>query len=217
MSKAKQILSYLWDIPIEKSSSPQNSYLEVVWSQGKKMLNTENANYSFGNGYKVFELAFEKHSDRISQAQNVLVLGFGCGSVLQILRRDYKSNCQITGIEYDAEIIRLFYKHFSTAEDPKLELIQEDALSFVKQCEMHFDLIIIDLFDDLSTSPLVFQTDFTQQLLRIANSGSTLIYNTVKSGKHQSQSSELLIELSGHFKEVSSIEFQGINQIITAF
>ena len=217
MTSLKKICSYLWDIPIEKTSSKQNPYLEVVWSQGKKMLNTKNANYSFGNGYKVFQLAMGKLPERVDKTNKVLVLGFGCGSVLHLLRKVYHSKCEIVGIEYDPEIIRLFNQHFNDEKDQLLTLLQADAFEFIKESTSKFDLIIIDLFDDLSTIPMVFLPEFTKELRRISNKDATLIYNTVKNPQHQTSYSELLIDLSRNFREVSTLEFQGINQIIMAY
>jgi len=86
MSIALKIASYFWDIPVEKTSSEVNDYLEVVWSQGRKVLNTKSANFSFGNGYKVFEKAISTIKEEVERAAHVLVLGFGCGSILDILK-----------------------------------------------------------------------------------------------------------------------------------
>ncbi|MFT7379733.1 MAG: hypothetical protein ACI8ZQ_001486, partial [Bacteroidia bacterium] len=63
-----KIASYVWDIPIAKTSSPQNECLEIVWSMGRKMLNTENANFSFGSGFEVFKLAMSKIPTNITNA-----------------------------------------------------------------------------------------------------------------------------------------------------
>jgi len=217
MSKIKQLCSYLWDIPIEKSSSVQNAYLEVVWSRGRKMLNTKNANYSFGNGYKVFELAFDNLGDRLNHLNKVLVLGFGCGSVLELLTHKYKLDCELVGVEYDAEIIRLFRTHFNEYSTDKLQIVLDDALHYLENSNESYDLIIIDLFDDLRTAPIVFDPHFNEELIKHCKDGSTLIYNTVKNSLDSNQYTELLIQLSRHFKEVSTQEFENINQIITAF
>ena len=76
-----RLLSWFWDIPIEKTSSPQNDYLEVVWTNGRKMLNTKEANFSFGNGYKVFETAMKPIADKIQVSKDILILGLCCNDI----------------------------------------------------------------------------------------------------------------------------------------
>ena len=210
MGRLKQLFSYLWDIPIERSASKENPYLEVVWSNGRKMLNSKNANYSFGNGYKVFEFAF-KHIP--FPQQHVLVLGFGAGSVAHLLDRlAYKSH--LTGVEYDAEIIRLYRDHFAKP-NPPVDLHCMDALDYLLNDTKTYDLIVIDLFNDLDTSPLIYQQDFTAALLKRLSQNGSLIYNTVKAEGHD-PNQDLLLQLSAHFKEVRLHHFQEINRIIIA-
>lgn len=217
MSLLKKIASYIWDIPIEKSSSPQNKYLEVVWSMGRKMLNTKNANYSFGNGYKVFEYAFAKLKQKPKEGTNILVLGFGVGSVEHILRKQYKINKpRIAGVEYDAEIIRLYHKHFQSVASDNLELNLGDAKEYIRSNNQLYDLIIIDLFDDLETIGLVFEKEFNSDILNASSENASIIYNTVKNPKQQLARTELCLQLSNRFRDVQVHEFQDINQIIIA-
>jgi spermidine synthase len=108
-----QLCSYFWDIPILKTSSPQNDYLELVWSNGKKTLNTEDANFSFGNASKVIARALSPYTHKIQEAQRILILGFGCGSVVELLDQKYNYKNSLVGIEYDATIIELYKDHFA--------------------------------------------------------------------------------------------------------
>ncbi len=212
MSKFKKYLSYFWDIPIERSSSKQNELLEVVWSMGRKVLNSRNANYSFGNGYKVFEYAFSKLG--LSEVKSVLVLGFGAGSVEHLINKVYNLDPQITGIEYDAEIIRLYRDHFSMGA--KNEVLHCDALQFLEQNTNVYDLIIVDLFDDLKTVPIIYNDRFTEVILQSVSERGLLIYNTVESEEDKSLRFDLLSALSKRFRSVEVLEFQDINRIIIA-
>ena len=214
MSRIKQYLSYIWDIPIERSSSAQNEILEVSWSMGRKVLNSKNANYSFGSGYRVFEHAFKLLDLRHRAIDKVLVLGFGAGSVEYLLRKDYAFKGEIVGVEYDQEIIRLYNKHFG-GHGP-LDLHPQDAKAFVQESLDSFDLVIIDLFDDLSTVHFVYEEDFTKDLFARLSTSSALIYNTVESSRDKVARFELIQQLSKKFKEVQVHEFQDINRIIIA-
>ncbi|PCJ66072.1 MAG: hypothetical protein COA58_08335 [Bacteroidetes bacterium] len=212
-----KIASFLWDIPIEKTSSEHNDYLEVVWSQGKKMLNTKDANFSFGNGYGVFEKAIGLIEKDISSVQNTLILGFGCGSILHLLEKKHSYNGEITGIEYDPIIISLFKKHFEPNYSLKPELIAIDAFDFLNQCKDQYDLIFIDLFKELDNVDFIFTKPFISSLKSISNTNTILVFNTIKRTELDHKNiSELILKLSRHYKNVSSASFQDLNQIIIA-
>jgi spermidine synthase len=212
-----QLLSWVWDIPIEKTSSPQNKYLEVVWSNGKKMLNTKEANFSFGNGYKVFETGMRSITEEISQAQDILILGFGCGSILHLLEHVYLYDKNIEGIEYDPEIIRLFKEHFAQNYTNEPELYAVDALNYLKTLQKRYDIIFIDLFIELDNSPLLSDNKFITYLQDSIHKGGTLVFNTtVKTKSEEINHSDLLLLLSSMFDHVRTTDFQDYNKIITA-
>ncbi|MDA9110855.1 hypothetical protein N9J89_01235 [Bacteroidia bacterium] len=52
------------------------------------MLNTRDANYAFSNGYKVFEYAMKQITEPIDTAENILIFGFGCRSILHLLEKN---------------------------------------------------------------------------------------------------------------------------------
>ncbi len=217
MNLLKQIASFVWDIPIEKTSSPQNDYLEVVWSNGRKMLNTKEANFSFGNGYKVFATAMQAIEPQIDTASDILVLGFGCGSIHHLLEKKYHYKNTIVGVEYDQEIVRLYNEHFANAYNLTPSIYIEDAQQFLQRCQDTFDIIFIDLFYELENSPLLSDTSFLQSLKNRCTENTTLVFNTTTAdSKGESTVFELQLWLSKHFKSVSKMPFQEFNQIIIA-
>ena len=212
-----KIFSFFWDIPIERTSSEQNEYLEVVWSNGKKMLNTKNANFSYGTCHGVFTVATDIISDSISKANDILILGFGCGSILQILREDLKYSKNIVGIEYDDTIISLYQKHFAKEMTSSCEILHTDALSFLKQNDHQYDVIFIDLFSELENSPIQFEESFISHLLKASKNKTTLVFNTTKKSKEDAITiTELNLTLSKRFKNVENHNFQDLNNIIIA-
>lgn len=212
-----RILSWVWDIPIEKTSSPQNEYLEVVWSNGRKMLNTRDANFSFGNGYKVFETGMKLISKELQHAQNILILGFGCGSILDLLERTYHYNGAVDGVEYDSEILRLFNHHFAPNYKLTPNLQAADALDYLKPLTKQYDIIFIDLFIELDNSPLLADHSFIHLLNHALTANGTLLFNTtVKTNSEQANHTDLLLALSKTFKNVQTTSFQDYNKIIVA-
>jgi len=215
--KLLRLFSWVWDIPIEKTCSPQNDYLEIVWSKGKKMLNTKEANFSFGNGYKVFETGMRSITEEISRAQDILILGFGCGSILHLLEYTYKYDNAIDGIEYDTEIIRLFQEHFAQNYSNIPDLYAVDALEYLKTLKKKYDIIFIDLFIELDNSPLLKDKTFITLLHDSLQISGTLIFNTtVKSKREEINHNRLLLLLSNTFDNVQTNDFQEYNKIIIA-
>jgi predicted membrane-bound spermidine synthase len=213
----KRIASFAWDIPIEKTSSQYNPYLEVVWSNGKKMLNTKDANFSFGNGYRVFEKAFNLIKKHVPASKKTLILGFGCGSILHLLEKKYNYEGEIVGVEYDQVILDLFDKHFAKDYSTKPKLITGDAMNFVKESNETYDLIFVDLFTELDNVGFIFSQDFLSQLNNICEQGGVIVFNTIKrTSEDQKNLSGLIMDLSRNFKDVSSNSFQDLNQIIIA-
>lgn len=84
-------------------------------------------------------------------ADNVLLLGVGGGTAIHQLNR-LVSPAAITGIELDPVHLRIARQHFNV-DAPNVELIEADALKWVKQARCRFDLVIDDLFLDAPDDP----------------------------------------------------------------
>lgn len=213
----QKIASFVWDVPIERSSSAENNYLEVVWSNGIKMLNTKEANFSFGNGYMVFEEAMKYTTTAISKAKNILILGFGCGSILHLLEKKFKYTGNLVGVEYDKEILRLFHKHFAQAYTLKPVLHTKDALDFLEKSTETYSMLFIDLFHELDNSPLLNSLQFRNALMNACTPNTTLIFNiTSKDQEGKNANASLNLWLKQNFKTVDTHPFQNFNHIIIA-
>ncbi len=172
----KRILSHIVEFPIETTSSTYNPELYVCLSRGRYQLCTENAIYSFGDLYDNFSIAFEKiQLDQIS-GKEVLILGFGIGSIPIILEKMDKKY-RYTAVEIDQEIINLATKYTLDGLQSTVELICADAAVWVEQSEQKFDLIAVDLFLD-DVIPVVFeQTAFLKNLERLLQPNGLLLFN----------------------------------------
>ncbi|MBE9480460.1 MAG: hypothetical protein IMY69_02060, partial [Bacteroidetes bacterium] len=84
------IKSFFDDKTIEKTSSQINPYLEIKKEKGKYILNSKNVNYSYGGLHKAFQKIFRKINLKEEKIKNVLILGFGAGSIASILLDEYK-------------------------------------------------------------------------------------------------------------------------------
>ncbi len=97
-------------------------------------------------------------------AKNVLVIGGGDGgTVREILRHD--SIEKVTMVEIDGEVITACKEHLpqiaAAFDNPKLELIVDDGIAFIKNAKPEsYDLIIVDGSDPVGPAEGLFSVEF---------------------------------------------------------
>jgi len=138
---------------------------------------TANAVYSFEDLYDNFFTTFENIDLEKRNIQNILVLGFGLGSIPTMLEKNFGKKYDYTAVEIDESVIYLASKYALPQLDSKVEIICANAYSFVMQCQQKFDLICMDVFLD-DTVPSEFeQSDFLEKLKTLINPEGILLYN----------------------------------------
>jgi spermidine synthase len=175
-----KLLSYLIPVTIYKAKSPLSKTLEVTWNNGRLVLDSENANYSFGSLQQILKkglrfIGFE----RIRNFESILVLGVAGGSVIKTLVDDVKFEGKITGVEIDAEVITLANKYFDLDKIQNLELIIGDAFEFVLRTKDKYDLIIIDVFFDTTMPNFLFEDYFIHRVQFLMNLNGFILFNTM--------------------------------------
>jgi spermidine synthase len=170
----KKIISYLWPIT-HRFSSEINGALEITYLNGKKVLDTANANYSYGSLQKILEYGLAKLN--FSQVENILVLGMGGGSVIHSLRNTFKYSKNIVAVEIDPQIIKIAKDEFGITSSEKLQIIEANALEFVKTSEEKFQLIIIDVFVDTLVPTAFYGKEFCVNIQRLISSGGYFLLN----------------------------------------
>ena len=185
----KRSLSYLW--PLTKNyDSHFSGRLEVTWINGRKVLDSANANYSYGALQEVMDRGLAQ--TRADRAAPVLILGLGGGSVIPLLRKKYNYYGKITAVEIDAAIIEIAINEFGIEAHQPLELVCADAEIYVSSTPEKFGLIIIDLFLDLEVPGQFFSEDFWKNLAGLLQPGGKIIFNAGVNSAHEEQISVLL-------------------------
>ncbi|MEO8933135.1 MAG: fused MFS/spermidine synthase [Xanthomarina sp.] len=170
----RRLISYLYPIT-KKIESDINGTLEITWYNGKKHLNTKNANYSYGSLQQILKFGLEKID--LSKVQSVLLLGLGGGSVIETLRKDFNYQKNITAIDIDPVIIRISKDEFCIEENESLEIICTDAFEYIQKCQTTFDLIIIDLFIDIKVPEKFLNLPFWDLLLKRKTTNGVILFN----------------------------------------
>jgi spermidine synthase len=169
-----KLLSYLFPVT-KKVNSDINGTLEITWYNGKKHLNSKNANYSYGSLQRILKFGLEKID--LKHTQSILLLGLGGGSVIQTLRKDFNYQKHITAVDIDPEIIKIAQEEFLLKPNENLDFVCEDALKYVNHNAIKFDLIIIDLFIDIHVPEQFLEITFWEAVLKRKARNGVLLFN----------------------------------------
>ncbi|MGD0711833.1 MAG: methyltransferase domain-containing protein [Bacteroidales bacterium] len=186
--------SYLLGRIIERTESEVSPCLEVTHMNGKYMLNSLNSNYSCGMLQKVFEIEFDKIKLKERKIKDVLVLGFGAGSVASILLEDYKMDCNITGVEKDEKVISLGLKYFNTSRFKNTNVINADAVDFMMQNKELFDLVVIDVYVDNLVPQSCETESFLKQVKKSLHINGLVVFNKMIFDEVSDRSAKRLFE-----------------------
>lgn len=193
MKRIKNIVSFLYPVMIETCNGTVTPYLEVMKSRGKYVLNSQNANYSFGGLHTIFDKLFQKMDINKFEIKNVLILGMGAGSIISLLKDKYRINCSITAIEKDEVVIELARKYFNIEKYKSLTIINENAFEYSRITENKYDLIISDLFIDSQVPKIFASNEYLENLKRISNERCCIMYNKMTEElMHKKEMADLL-------------------------
>lgn len=215
-SNLRFLWSFIWGFSVEKVESKLNGTLEVRYDYGKYVLNSPNANYSFGLLHKVFQKTFKEINIQNRKIENVLLLGFGVGSVVSILQEELQIYASVKAVEYDEVILQLGCKYFNTQRFQHLSILQVDAFDFVKKEKEQYDLIVVDLFNDTEVPEQFLREEFISNLSNLTSSDNGLIcFNMITNSKKKKEKFELL---KNHFEKnngiIKVVSPHSINKVI---
>lgn len=206
MSVLKKVLSYLIPIPLESKVGQDNVSLDVYYDQGKIKLFTKTTNYSGGKLKSMFRKALKQIN--FNSEDRVLILGFGMGSVWEIIKQEKKQNPNIYGVDYEPlleEYMNKYSPHILL--DNKTQVEVTDALSFVQQSKQTYSYIIIDLFIDNKVAPVVFKDEFVFSLRNNCDENTMIILNTMEATNEQ------LKEYQKYFNTVNKRQLEATNVV----
>lgn len=178
MARLKRTISWLLPQVISKSKGNVAPVLEVTWENGRKVLNGERVNYSFGSLHDVFRIALRKALPKKIKLQDALILGFGTGSIATILTEEMGfTDLQLTGVEADAEVIRLAREEFDVQRFANLQLVNERAEVYVQRSQEQFDLICVDVFVEDTVPEACRSEAFFRDVSRLLRAKGKMVFN----------------------------------------
>ncbi|KFZ38534.1 spermidine synthase [Shewanella mangrovi] len=112
-------------------------------------------------------------------AKRVLIIGGGDGGILRevVKHRDVEA---ITMVEIDAAVVDMcksyFPKHSDGAyDDPRLALVIQDGLDYVRSAADKFDVVISDCTDPVGPGEVLFSSEFYQHCKRLLNDNGIFV------------------------------------------
>ena len=187
------------------------------WEMGRKVLNTTNANQSFGSLHNVWAAAFLHLDLPQKPPRSVLLLGLGGGSAVHILRSELKLACPIIAVELDPAMIDLGKRHFGLGRWADLKIVQGDATIQVHALRERYDLVLVDLFDDLDMARGVDHGGFAHGLRERCEFGGTLCFNTVGyDDASEARCDRVKVLLQRVFSEVEEFRTKETNRVFIA-
>jgi spermidine synthase len=194
----------------KKDQKTDRTCLEVTHINGKYILNSMNANYSYGMLQKVFELEFKKINLKNRKIDNVLILGFGAGSVAYVILEKLKMNCHIIGVEKDSKVISLGYKYFNTQRFKNTEIVCADAYDYLMENKKHFDLIIVDVYIGNLVPEKMESAEFIDRLKNSIKDKGMVIFNKIIFDENTEKSSKKLYDTFS--KVMGQIQYHKIHK-----
>jgi len=113
------------------------------------------------------------------RASRVLIVGGGDGGMLREVCK-HKGIQTVIQVELDRTVVDLCQKHLpghsqGAFKDPRLQLIFDDGLNFVRTTAEQFDVIIVDSTDPIGPGETLFNKDFYSACKRCLLPGGVLV------------------------------------------
>lgn len=111
--------------------------------------------------------------------KKALLVGLGGGALVRFLQHCLK-HVEFEIVERDAHVIRVAHEYFDVEHNGK-DIVVEHALvdEYLADCDSLFDLVLLDIIEDLSTPRCFFDENFFRDCRRVCGEQGVLAMNLV--------------------------------------
>lgn len=212
----KQLLSYFLPIKIYETQSTFSSNLEVTWNNGKLVLDSKHTNYSYGSLEKVLKKGFQQIGyTTILEMKSILLLGVAGGSAIKTLIDDIGYNGSITGVEIDAEVIKISNTYFGLNQYKNVTIIIDDAQKYIEEHDVKYNLIIIDIFEDSNMPDFLFEEKFINNIKKSLELNGYILFNFMILNDYEKKFTAFKSKFnSSEFKVINLVNVEEFNQLL---
>lgn len=167
-------------------SSPYQRIVLTRQDNNLKLFLNRNLQFSSFDEYRYHEALIHPLMTFVQNPESILILGGGDGMAVRELLK-YPSIKHITLIDLDAEMTDLFKKNEmltklnqNSLNNPKVEVLNQDAFSWIKKNKTLFDAIIIDFPDpnNFALGKLYSNTFYREVTHTLAPDGFMVVQST---------------------------------------
>ena len=138
--------------------------------------------------------------------KRVLIVGGGDGGSSEEALK-HPSVEHVTMVEIDGDVIEVAKQHFHAVhkgvfDNPRLRVLVDDGMKFVRDTHEKFDLIALDLNDPMGPAEALYSTEFFQQLRAVLAPGGALALHIGSPVARPERVAELAQRLNGVFRIV---------------
>jgi spermidine synthase len=112
--------------------------------------------------------------------ERALILGLGGGTMAALLTKRW-GELPIVGVERDLAVVWLARTEFGLDAHPHVQIITEDAFTFVQRCEQRFDTICVDLYTAGKMAHGVLDPSFLRDVARLLTPSGVVMFNLWRS------------------------------------
>jgi spermidine synthase len=197
----QKLFSYIIPIKIFKKKSERSKVIEITWSNGELVLDSENTNYSYGSLQRILRYGLRNIGyESILKMNHILLLGVAGGSVIKTLIDEIEYKGKITGVEIDPDMIQIANQYFDLDKIKQLEIVIDDAFEFVLKTKNKYDLIIIDIFEDIKMPNFLFESFFSRRICSLLQEKGFVLFNTmILDEAHNVRNRKYITEINAEF------------------
>jgi spermidine synthase len=107
---------------------------------------------------------------------SALILGLGGGTIAALMTRQW-GPLPIVGVELDPAVVWLARHEFGLDALPNVEIVVEDAFSYVRRCERRYDAVCVDLYTAGKMAHGVLGSPFLACVARLLGAEGTAAFN----------------------------------------
>lgn len=138
-------------------------------------------------------------------AENVLIIGGGDGGTArEVLKHPNVKKCVM--VEIDPVVIEASREWLPQTScefnNPRLEILTQDGVEYVKQCKEKFDVIIVDSSDPIGPATPLFNIDFYKDIYSLLSDQGIVVSQCESPYYHQAMQKTLLSILKKLFPKV---------------
>lgn len=173
---AQWLESFFRPVVLETRTSDVNPHLEVSLEGGRLLLNAQRANYSYGTLQQAFADCFAELDLYARKPAKALVLGWAGGSV-GVLLDQRVPGIDLTGVELDKVVVEVYEKYFIQNFTKIPQVYVDEVLNFLLGDANRYNLVVVDVFQDLHVPTHVDGEQMLAQLRRATLPGGLLVWN----------------------------------------